>query len=145
MSPRAGNAEDFAGALAARVARYGDRPLVTWYGAVPGERVELSWRTFGNWVAKTANLLVDELGVEPGDRVATVLPVHWQAPVVLVACWLVGATVVPAGPGVPREAATAVLAGAGCRVAFVHEELLAEARERLGGDRSAAAGRPTLV
>ncbi len=146
MNLRAADAEDFAGVLAAQVARYGDRPLVTWYGAAPGERVELSWKTFENWTAKTANLLVEELGVEPGDRVATLLPVHWQGPVVLVACWLAGATVVPAGPGIPREAAAAVLAGADCRVAFVHEELLAEARGWLETDSSpAGAPGPTLV
>jgi uncharacterized protein (TIGR03089 family) len=130
MSPAAANADDFARVLARQTARHGDKPLLTWYGAAPGERVELSWKTFQNWVAKTANLLVEELGVAPGDRVAVLLPVHWQAPLVLAACWLVGAAAVPAGPAVPRQAATAVLAGAGCRVAFVHEELLAGAADR---------------
>jgi uncharacterized protein (TIGR03089 family) len=141
MNVRAADAGDFARVLGRQVARYGDRPLVTWYGAGPGERVELSWKTFGNWVAKTANLLVEELGVEPGDRVAILLPAHWQAPVVLAACWVVGAAAVPAGPAVPREAAVAVLAGAACRVAFVHEDLLAEAPDRL----RAAAESPMLV
>ncbi len=146
MNVRAGDGDDFARALGRQVARHGDRPLVTWYGAEPGERVELSWKTFANWVAKTANLLVEELGVQPGDRVATLLPAHWQEPVVLVACWLAGATAVPIGRGVPRDAATAMLAASGCHVAFVHEELLAEATSRLGTDRlPAGAPRPALV
>ncbi|NDU76176.1 TIGR03089 family protein, partial [Actinomadura sp. DSM 109109] len=37
------------------------RPLVTFYDDAAGERVELSARTFDNWVAKTANFLVDGL------------------------------------------------------------------------------------
>jgi uncharacterized protein (TIGR03089 family) len=132
MSPPAPDADDFARLLARQVARHGDRPLITWYGAGPGERVELSWKTFENWVAKTANLLVEELGVAPGDRVAILLPAHWQAPVVLAACWLAGAAAVPAGavPTQPR-----------CRVAFVHEDLLAAALQHL----PAGAPRPTLV
>lgn len=104
----------------------GDRPLVTWYHGALGQRVELSAKTFGNWVAKVANLLVEELGLESGDRVAMLLPSHWQGPVVLAACWRAGVSAVPAGPGVEREAAAALLAEAGCAACFVHEDLLAE-------------------
>lgn len=53
------------------------RPRVTWYGA-DGERVELSARVLENWVAKTANLLVEELEVEVGDAVRLDLPAHWR-------------------------------------------------------------------
>ena len=34
--------------------------------------------TFANWVAKTANLLQGDLAAEPGDRLALLLPAHWQ-------------------------------------------------------------------
>src|SRR5262245_66226190 len=44
------------------------RPLLTWYDDTTGERTELSGATLGNWVAKTANLLVDGVGAGPGDR-----------------------------------------------------------------------------
>ncbi len=114
-------------------ARSGDRPLVTWYDGALGQRVELSVRTFGNWVAKTANLLVDELGLEAGDRVAVLLPSHWQGPVVLAACWRAGVSAVPVGPGVERQAAAALLAEAGCAACFVHEDLLAELPSRFPG------------
>jgi acyl-coenzyme A synthetase/AMP-(fatty) acid ligase len=67
--------------------RYGDKPFLTWYDDRRDERIELSYRTFDNWVAKTANLLVDELGAEPGDRVGAALVDHWQTPVVLAASW----------------------------------------------------------
>ncbi|MET8983700.1 TIGR03089 family protein [Streptomyces sp. NPDC004539] len=67
------------------------RPLVTFYDDATGERVELSVATFANWVAKTSNLLQDGLSVEPGDRVALLLPAHWQSAVWLLACASVGA------------------------------------------------------
>ncbi|MGY1454134.1 TIGR03089 family protein [Streptomyces sp. SS8] len=69
-------------ALAADAAR----PLVTFYDDATGERVELSVATLANWVAKTANLLQGELSAEPGDRLALLLPAHWQTAVWLLAC-----------------------------------------------------------
>jgi uncharacterized protein (TIGR03089 family) len=81
------------------------RPLITFYDDDTGERVELSARTFDNWVAKTANLLVDGLGAEPGGRVALALPAHWQTAVWLFACWSAGLTVLPVGDGaIPADA-----------------------------------------
>ncbi|MFD3721086.1 TIGR03089 family protein [Streptomyces sp. NPDC058674] len=79
------------------------RPLVTFYDDATGERVELSVATFANWVAKTANLLQGDLGAEPGDRLALLLPAHWQSAVWLLACASVGVTAEvggdPAGAG----------------------------------------------
>ncbi|WP_432062626.1 TIGR03089 family protein [Streptomyces sp. S1] len=69
------------------------RPLVTFYDDATGERVELSVATFANWVAKTANLIQGELSAGPGDRVALLLPAHWQTAVWLLACSSVGVTV----------------------------------------------------
>lgn len=66
------------------------RPLVTFYDDATGERVELSVATFANWVAKTANLLQGALAAQPGDRVALLLPAHWQTAVWLLACASVG-------------------------------------------------------
>lgn len=67
-------------------------PRLTWYGA-DSERVELSGRVLENWVAKTANYLVDELDAEPGTTIALDVPVHWRSLVWLLASWAVGATV----------------------------------------------------
>jgi uncharacterized protein (TIGR03089 family) len=71
------------------------RPRLTWYG-VDGERVELSARTLDNWVAKTANLLVDEFDAGPGTRVCLRLPPHWRTVTWLLATWAVGGCVVVA-------------------------------------------------
>lgn len=67
-------------------------PLITYYGP-GGERVELSGTTTANWVAKTSNLLIDELEVEPGTRIRLALPTHWQRFVWLLSVWNVGAVV----------------------------------------------------
>lgn len=75
-------------------------PRLTWYGP-GGERVEFSGRVLENWVAKTANYLVDELDAEAGTLVALEVPLHWRSLVWLLATWAVGATAATAdAPGV---------------------------------------------
>jgi uncharacterized protein (TIGR03089 family) len=82
----------FADALAAQTARTPGDPAVTYYDDLTGERVELSYTTYANWVAKTASLLQDELGVERGTLLTIDLPTHWLGPVWLGAAWVLGAT-----------------------------------------------------
>ncbi|MFD3481171.1 TIGR03089 family protein [Streptomyces sp. NPDC058695] len=84
------------------------RPLVTFYDDATGERVELSVATFANWVAKTANLLQGDLAAQPGDRLALLLPAHWQSAVWLLACASVG---VVADVGGDPAAADIVVSG----------------------------------
>jgi uncharacterized protein (TIGR03089 family) len=79
--------------LADELRRDGSRPLFTYYDDATGERVELSVATTANWVAKTANYLSDEHGLDAGDPVGVMLPLHWQTAIVLLACWSVGAQV----------------------------------------------------
>ena len=81
------------------------RPLLTYYDDATGERTELSVATFANWVAKSANLLCDDLDAQPGGTLAVALPVHWQAAVVLQSAWAVGLEVLtPAADGTPPAA-----------------------------------------
>jgi uncharacterized protein (TIGR03089 family) len=109
--------------LAAAQRRDPARPLLTWYGPQDA-RVELSVGTVANWVAKTAGLLVDELGAEADDVVCLDLPAHWLAPVWALATWTAGCrlvlgaddgaavTVLSAGAALP-PAATLVVVGTG--------------------------------
>lgn len=91
--------------LARRAATDGTGPFLTCYvadGAGPASlRTELSARSFANWVAKTANLIVDEAGLEPGDRVEVRLqrrhPGHWMTLIWTMAAWQAGMTVVDTG------------------------------------------------
>lgn len=73
------------------------RPFVTFYDDATGERVELSVTTFDNWVAKTSGFLQGGLGADPGDRVALMLPAHWQSLVWAAACWATGTCAVGEG------------------------------------------------
>ncbi|HKS46052.1 MAG TPA: TIGR03089 family protein [Amycolatopsis sp.] len=124
------------------------RPLITHYDDAAGTRVELSVATVANWAAKTANWLVEEFDVEPGDDVAVALPAHWQTAGVLLGAWWCGAHVVGetlgarvafVAPGSPSDAeSTAVVAldplgrGLGAPPADGSLDYLAEAR--LSGD-----------
>jgi uncharacterized protein (TIGR03089 family) len=87
--------DDPAGLLRSALDTDPARPLVTFYDDATGERIELSVKTFANWVAKTANMLVDGLGTEPGERVAIAAPAHWQTAVWLFSCWSAGLLAVP--------------------------------------------------
>jgi uncharacterized protein (TIGR03089 family) len=88
--------------------------LPAWTGGLAGERdpaqplltlldgparVELSGATTANWVAKSANLLVDGLGSP--ERIGLLLPLHWQSVALLLAGVAAGAEVVLAAD--PRE------------------------------------------
>jgi uncharacterized protein (TIGR03089 family) len=68
-------------------------PRLTWYGP-DAERVELSGRVLDNWVAKTSNLLQDELDAEPGMRLRLDLPAHWKSIIWALAAWQLGMEVV---------------------------------------------------
>jgi uncharacterized protein (TIGR03089 family) len=71
------------------------KPLITYYDDATGERLDLSGATLANWVAKTANLLVDGHGLGPGDIVAVDLPPHWLTAAVVLGCWSAGVAISP--------------------------------------------------
>ncbi|GAB2848332.1 TIGR03089 family protein [Actinocorallia aurea] len=79
------------------------RPLVTFYDDATGERLEFSRRTLDNWIAKTANLLVEGLDAQPGGRVVVDLPLHWQTVVWIFASWWAGQEVVLGRDAVREE------------------------------------------
>lgn len=91
-------------ALAGRLRRNGAQPLLTYYDASDGSRVELSAVTFANWVDKTSNLIAD-LGHEDGDPIDLTLaashPGHWVTLVWLAAAWQRGCPVNSRPSGAP--------------------------------------------
>lgn len=54
------------------------RPALIWYGT-DGERVELSGKVTENWIAKSANLFVDELDATHGDSIRLAATQHWRS------------------------------------------------------------------
>lgn len=87
-----------------RLARDPGRPFVTFYDEATGERTELSAKTYANWVSKTANLLVDELMLDPGEVLLVDLPPHWLSPVFVGAAWSAGLRPVKDGEGTDAAA-----------------------------------------
>ncbi|MET8082726.1 TIGR03089 family protein [Micromonospora sp. NPDC005237] len=86
-------ADNIARVFADAIATDPTRPLLTWYDDSTGDRTELSGATLANWVSKTANLLVDEVGLAPGTAAGVLLPPHWQTAAVLLGCWSAKVTV----------------------------------------------------
>lgn len=80
-------------ALTRQTQRLGDRPAVVFLDAETGERTELGFATLHNWVAKTANLLLDTFDVGHGQEVTLSGPLHWMVPVVALGAWATGAAV----------------------------------------------------
>ncbi|ASW53714.1 TIGR03089 family protein [Plantactinospora sp. KBS50] len=115
--------------LTAAIAADPTRPLLTWYDDATGDRTELSGATLANWVAKTANLLVDDAGLAPGDRAGVLLPPHWQTAAVLLGCWSAGVSVSTDAPE-PVD------------VLFAAADRLGEAADWPAGDRYALALAP---
>lgn len=93
MTDHAAAATTFPDLLTGSLRREPSRPLVTFYDDETGERVELSATTYANWVAKTAGLVEDELGLGAGDLVLVDLPTHWLGAVWLGALWSGGQVV----------------------------------------------------
>jgi uncharacterized protein (TIGR03089 family) len=102
----------------------GGEPLLTWYGA--GARIELSVRTFANWVDKTANLIedLDAAGGTVAGIVSRDHPGSWMSLVWPLAAWQRGCTytvsdgpadLVVTGPGL-----TAAVDGIGTIACSLH-------------------------
>jgi len=113
----------------------GDRdpaqPLLTLLD--PAGRVELSGATTANWVAKSANLLLDGLGGPA--RVGLLLPLHWQAVALLLAGVASGATVVVAADAAGLadcDAAFTTAAGAQAALEVGVDDVLALSGHPLG-------------
>ena len=93
--------------LAAALLRDPAGPLLTFYDDATGERTELSATSLANWVAKTANLLRDDVGTAPGDPVAVLLPAHWQTAAILLGAWTAAAVVGVSAGGAAAAFSTA--------------------------------------
>lgn len=80
-------------AFAAALAADPGAPFVTYYDLGTGERVELSARSLGNWVAKAHHLLSTSLGLGPGDLAYVALPTHWMSAAPLLGAFTAGLSI----------------------------------------------------
>ncbi|MFV2019822.1 TIGR03089 family protein [Micromonospora sp. LOL_023] len=127
---------NLAGLLAVTITADPTRPLLTWYDDASGDRTELSGATLANWVAKTANLVVDGAGADAGDHAEVLLPPHWQTAAVLLGCWSAGLTVRATGLTTDAEPTTeAGPAEPATEVLFATNDTRRVADRRPGGER----------
>lgn len=109
-------------------------------------RVELSGATTRNWVAQTANLLVDTVGAPA--RVGVLLPLHWQVVTLLLGVVTSGAVaVVPeaAGDLAGCDAAFTTAGGAAAALAVGVPDVLAVSSAPLGGRLPAGQALPAAM
>jgi acetyl-CoA synthetase len=102
-------------------------PAAIWQGEA-GERQTLSYADLSDEVVRLAEVLVS-LGVGPGDRVATFLPMSHRAAVACHACAHVGAVQVPIFSGFAAPSVAQRLAHAGARVMLTADGSLRRGRE----------------
>jgi uncharacterized protein (TIGR03089 family) len=69
------------------------RPVLTYYDDATGERTALTAETLAGWAGRVARLLREGCGLDAGDRVAVLLPPHWQTAAVLLGGWAANVSV----------------------------------------------------
>ena len=92
-----------------------------------GTREELSYAEFNARVHQVANFLHDDLGVQRGDRVATMAYNHSDTVLIYFACWVIGATVVPQNVAEDDRRIAYILRNSEARVCLVRGEYLERA------------------
>jgi acyl-CoA synthetase (AMP-forming)/AMP-acid ligase II len=101
---------------------YEQKVFLIFYSA-DGQRRELTYREFYEEVCRTANLFAG-LGLQPGDRVATLDDNHPDLVITYFAAFLLGATVVPLDPNFDDAAIACILRSSRATLACVRDEYL---------------------
>ena len=80
-----------------------------------------TYEEFGNWVGRTVTFMHEHLGIQPGDRIATILYNHDYTVLIYFAAWVLGATVVPIDVDETERRKHYILEHSEARVAFCWE------------------------
>jgi long-chain acyl-CoA synthetase len=111
----------------ARVARRAWRPFLVAY-LPTGDRLEWSYAQFADRVYAAVRYCLDELGVRPGERIATITTNQPEAIVLAFAAWRLGACIVPVNVEEPAERKAFILDNAEAVAVFARPEMLDQAR-----------------
>lgn len=103
--------------LARRAAETPSRDFLIFHGDNGRERV-LTYAEFEQQARQLAGLLLGPLGLQPGDRVATLMENNWRTVLIYFGAWLSGMTVVPINTGEDDERVRFILENSGARVLF---------------------------
>jgi long-chain acyl-CoA synthetase len=99
-----------------------------------GNREELTYAEFNARAHQVANFLTEDLGVQRGDRVATLAYNHSDTAILYVACWLIGVTVAPQNAAEDDQRIAFILRSSGAVALFVRGEYLERAERILQDD-----------
>lgn len=109
--------------LTRRVSQYPERPWLVFYDS-NGSRSQMTFAAFYKDVVRVA-LYLRSVGVQPGDRVATLAHNHPDTVVQYFAIWFIGATLVPVNATEDDERIRFILQNAHAKVLFVRDEYVA--------------------
>jgi acyl-CoA synthetase (AMP-forming)/AMP-acid ligase II len=110
-----------------------DKTFLIHYDA-EGNREELSYAEFNARAHQVANLLTEDLGVQRGDRVATIGYNHSDTAIIYFACWLIGVTVAPQNVAEDDKRIAFILRNSDTVVCFVRGEYLERAERIIHGN-----------
>lgn len=106
-------------AILAQVARiHGDRPAIS-----HGKTVCRTYRAFGDRVARLAGALLNELDLDPGDRVALAMKNHPLFLEILYAVWHAGLAAVPINAKLHPKEFAYILYNSGAKACFATPDL----------------------
>ena len=101
-----------------------------------GNRETFSYADFHARVHQAAGVLYHQLGVRPGDRVATIAYNHSDTVIVYFACWLIGAAVAPQNIAEDDRRIAFILRNSEAVVCLVRNEYLERAERIIHEDSS---------
>ena len=93
----------------------------------------LSYAEFNARVHQAANFMVEDLGIQRGDRVATIAYNHLDTVLIYFACWVIGAAVAPQNVAEDDRRIGFILRNSEARVCFVRSEYMERARNIVQG------------
>jgi long-chain acyl-CoA synthetase len=118
--------------LEMRAAETPDKVFLIHYD-IDGHREELTYAAFNQAVNRAANVLVHDLGVKRGDRVATIAYNHSDTVILYFACWKIGAVVAPQNVAEDDERIAYILRNSEAGVALVRSDFLDRAEKIITG------------
>ncbi len=104
--------------------RVADRAYLTYYDDERSVHRRYTYRQFGDMVARMATFMEEGLGLQRGDRVATILFNHDETVLVYFAAWTLGVAVVPINVEEAPEKKRYILEHSEAKVAFCWHELV---------------------
>lgn len=111
--------------------RVNERPSASWllFYDESGSVASYTFGEFFDLASRAASLLQDQVGVEQGNRIATLMANDPRTVLLYFAAWLLGATIVPLNIGSEDEQIGFILANAKVRALFAFDDQVTRAKQ----------------